>query len=114
MLEPIRPATSQEVEELIKAGNCDIMPGTVVVKMGEHTAVLRTVLELDPLLMAPGASDREKAIFIWGIENFLRCSGTLAYYFNLHTDDETWNQVVESWGAKKTSTAPEFRFKKAL
>lgn len=117
-MDKIRLASSQEIEKL--APTADIIPGATVVAFenADKTpdfAVFRPVFEMDPVIFAPETGDRRKAFFVWSLENALRLQGNVpAYYFNVHASDEKWVKAVESWGATKTSTAPEFRFKKVL
>jgi len=114
MLEPIKPASGEQVRALYEAGTADLDTNCQVMSLGENLAVIRTAVEIDPVIMAPKASTREKALFIWGLENHLRLTGVKAYYFNIHTEDQEWIDVVKAWGAVQQSTGPELRFKKSL
>ena len=115
-MNPIRPATSEEVEKLKKTS--DLTPTSIVLAMdgenGTDFAVVRMVTELDPVYFAEGSSTARRALFIWGLENMLRFQGSGAYYFNVAVDDEPWQKAVTKWGAEQVSTGPEFRFKKVL
>lgn len=113
----LRYATEEEVKKI--APTADTV-GTVVI-VGEHTknedkqyAVLRQVLEVDPIL--PGDNKKVIRPFIWALEQHLRLSGHLSYYFNVHVSDESWiTRIEEKEGAViRLSTEPEYRFKRNL
>lgn len=112
MMKPLRLATNEEVEK-IKA-DADVDVGCSVIALDDNFAVLRACHEIDPFIMAENVTDRQKAAFIWGIENCLRFTGVPFYYFNVPVSDEKYIEVVKSWGAQQTSREPEFRFKKLL
>jgi hypothetical protein len=112
-MDPIRTATPEEIE-VIKDG-ADLYPGlTTVLKYGDLTGVLRNCTEFDPLISAPGTPLSRKVQFTWGIETFLRLTGTPFYYFNVDVNDEHWIANVKHWGAIQVSQTPELRFKKLL
>ena len=115
-MEGLRLATQEEVETIKKKANLT-ENSTVVAypsKEGTDFAVLRTVLEVDPVIFAKPEDTRRNALFVWALENHMRLSGVLEYYFNVLCKDETWIKNVEKWGAEATSTGPELRFKKRL
>lgn len=112
-MDGIKLATEAQIEA-IKATS-DITSTSAVVAMGNDLAVLRfQVTEVDPMLFAPDSSNSRKLLFAWGIDNWLRMIGTPAYYFNVKCDDVAWQHVVETRGAERISTAPEFRYKMGL
>lgn len=116
-MEPVRLATEAEIKAIVKES--DLTPASSVVAWGPEgnadLAVLRQVSEIDPIYFREGCEDRRKLMFIWAIENAFRILGTPdSYYFNVHVEDEKWNKVLENFGAIRTSTAPEYRYKKSL
>jgi hypothetical protein len=118
-MDKLRLATAEEVQAI--HATSDLGPGSSILafdceKTGRpDLAVFKQVSELDPVLFQPDTSTRRRALFIWALENSLRLMGTPpAYYFNVLVDDEEWQKNVESWGAIRVSTAPEYRYKKVL
>lgn len=117
-MDSLRLATPAEVEKI--QAQSELVPGSTVFafdsKLGEpDVAVLRPVLELDPVYFAPTSNDRRKALFIWALENGFRMNGGIPrYYFNIATTDEEWAKVVETWGARRVSKSPEYRYVKNL
>jgi hypothetical protein len=116
-MEHIRLATAEEVESI--AEQSEPSAGGLVLALANRAkevnlAVVRTVVELDPVFYAKSSSDAEKARFIWGIEERMLGAGYVQYYFNVLAADEKYSKVVETWGARKVSTAPEHRYAKRL
>jgi hypothetical protein len=112
MLKPLRLASEEEVAAIKKQADVDL--GCTVLGMDKDLAVLRICHELDPFIMAPESTDRQKVAFVWAIENCLRFTGVPFYYFNIKASDEKWLKNVESFGAQQVSQEPELRFKKIL
>lgn len=112
MKDRIRLATPEEVEVIKK--QADLTPHSTVWAFGESRAVVRTAMEIDPVIWGENCPDIRKGWFIWGLENMLRGAGASEYYFNIHTDDKKFLSIAEGFGAENISKAPEFRFKKAL
>ncbi len=116
-MEGIRLATKEEVEAI--NDRSDLGPTSTVIaldiqKKEPILAVIRTATELNPVFYGE-ASDRQKAMFIWGVENIMRFQGTPFYYFNIHADNETFRKFAkENMQAEEVSTAAEFRYKKLL
>lgn len=111
-MDAIRIATPEQIEAV--ASKADLTPTSTVLAFGKELAVLRQVTEIDPVFFDEGSDIKRRMLFIWGMENMLRMVGVPEYYFNIHADEEAWKKSCETWGAKATSTAPEFRMKKAL
>ena len=116
-MDTIRLAKPEEIEA-IKQGS-DIGPGCSVFAFGEGAtadyAVFRMAPELDPVKFAPSTNDRRKHLFVWSLENGLRMTGTVPwYYFNVAANDAAWQHVVETNGAERVSSEPEFRYVKRL
>jgi hypothetical protein len=83
--------------------------------MGRVLGVVRPVVELDPIHFND-SPDRDKVLFLWGMQNMLRATGQTALYFNIHASGEMarLREIVDKLGAKPTSTEPEFRYKLVL
>lgn len=111
-MDPIRLATAAEINEI--ADVSDLGPSSTVWKMGEDTAVVRSVFELDPVLFGKSSSTQRRLLFVWGLENMLRGNGVPFYYFNVPPGDEQWRHCVETFGAGEVSKEPELRYKKLL
>ena len=113
-MDSIKLATPEQVEKI--RATSDLGPTSVVLAMGEDLAVVKQVTEIDPVYFAENSNTSRRLMFIWGIENWLRLTGTPAYYFNVHADAENapWRKVVETHGAHMLSTDHEFRYKKEL
>lgn len=113
-MDAIKLASAEQVERISK--DVDWVPETVVLAMGEDLAVVKKVVELDPVFFAPESNTSRRLMFTWGVENWLRLNGTVNYFFNILADDESavWRKVVETHGAKARSKAPEIRFGKEL
>lgn len=107
-LDKIRAATPEECELLAKTS--DLTPMSRVLAMGDMRAVWRTCQELDPVYFN-GASKARMYYFIWGLENLLRGAGATEYYFNVPASDKDYQQIVEHFGATRTSREPEYRYK---
>lgn len=110
-LEKIRPATLQEVETIKESS--DLTPLSQVLAMGDSLAVWRIANELDPFHFGT-ASNSQKYMFMWGLQNLLRGSGATEIYFNVLTEDAHFQQIVENMGAEKISKGPEYRYKICL
>ena len=108
-MEPIRLATPEEVAQI--ALKADLTPGALVVKCGEDWAVIRTVVEIDPL-MCENRFKRHR--MVEQLETHLRLLGVQTYYFNVDAADEQWQRVLKAWGAEPISPYPEIRFRKNL
>jgi len=112
----IRLAKPEEVE-VIKAVS-DLDSTCIVLALdtaqGAPLAVVRTAIEVDPVIYPPELHDRMKAIFQRDIETVLAAKGVAKYYFNVHVDNAAMLEVAKTLGAVQVSTAPEFRFEKVL
>lgn len=111
-MDKIRLASPEEMATIEKIS--DLTPRSTVWAFGKSLAVIRLTTEIDPVVWGDGTPDIRKAWFIWGLENMLRGNGMSEYYFNVHTKDEKFQKIAEGFGATKTSTEPEFRYKKIL
>lgn len=113
-MDAIKLATPEQVARI--KDEVDFTPSTAVLAMGEDLAVIKQVTELDPAFFEPTSSTSRRLMFIWGIENWLRLTGTSSYFFNVLADEESasWRKVVETHGAKPRSRAPEIRYGKEL
>lgn len=113
-MDSIKLATPEQVERI--KPTADFVPTSTVLAMGEDLAVVKQVIELDPVYFAEGSSGSRKAMFIWGIENWMRLTGVPVYYFNIAEgpENEQWRQVVKTHGAEQVSPGPELRWKKVL
>lgn len=115
MLSKIRLATPEEIEKI--AAFSDLHDGTTVLAFGEGDdtdfAVIRNCIEIDPMVHAK-ESPKQKALFVWALENMLRFQGVKRYYFNVAPEDQVYIMNIEHWGAKQMSKAPELRFRKDL
>lgn len=116
MLQRIRLAKQEEIDKIKEFSDLN---GGVVFALdtpeGPALAVIRTAVEVDPVIYPEGMSSKMKLIFQRDIETVLSAQGAASYYYNIHTDNQEAIHVAEhSFGAVRTSTAPEFRFKKVL
>jgi hypothetical protein len=116
MLNHIRAATPEEVERIRKGS--DLGGGSVLAldhqKGQTSLAVLRTVLEVDPVYYAEGLPAKHKALFIWGLEERLIGANVGHYFFNVGAEDEAYAKIVKEWGAVQQSKGPELRFGRSL
>lgn len=112
----IRMASQEEVEKLRPTS--DITNDSLVLALdtqaGTCTAVIRPVVEVDPVYFPDGFPDKLKVIFMRDVETYISAKGIPAYYFNIHESDSQWQEVSKSWGAQEISTESERRFKKVL
>jgi len=108
MLDRIRLATAEEIEEIKDSSN--LTPMCRVLAMGEMRAVWRMANEVDPL-HANGAPVSKMYKFLWGIENILKGSGVTEYYFNTPADDTKYHRVLEELGAERLSKQPDYRWR---
>ena len=108
-MEVIRLATPEEIEE-IKATS-DLVAGSAVVSFGPDRAVLKNIVELDPMYCE---NPRRKLVLTTHLETYLRLTGVPQYYFNIAADDTEWQEIVKKFGAEQVSRGPELRFKKVL
>lgn len=112
-MDTVRLATEEEIKVI--AEQSDLTNATTVVTFGgKDFAVLRTCVELDPVIFGPETTVKRMLFFLTNIETSLRLQGVREVYFNIHADDERWKELAQHWGAQPTSTAPEIRFKKVL
>lgn len=112
----VRTATQEEIQGI--AGYSDLGPGCMVLALdtaeGTALAVVRTAIEVDPVIYPEKLSDRMKAMFQRDIETVLAAQGAARYYFNVHVSNEQMIHVVKTLGAQQTSSEPEYRFVKVL
>lgn len=118
MLQRVRDAKPEEIESI--KDSSDLSEGSMVLALdtpkGTAFAVIRPVIELDPVHFPEGLENRWKAIFVRDVETVLSSKGLKSYYFNVANSDEMapWREVVQKWGARPTSREPEVRFRKDL
>lgn len=115
MINRIRIATQEEVASI--AEKSDIQGCTVLALTtpeGTPLAVVRTVVEVDPMFFPEKLSDRMKAMFIRDVETVLAAQGVTKYYFNVHTSNEKMINYSTHYGAVQQSVQPEIRFAKVL
>lgn len=116
MLKHVRLATKEEVEKIREGSNFG--PETVVWAMDQgpeaDLAVIKRVVEMDPIYFAKSSNDVQKAKFVWALEERMMGGGVGQYFFNVRGDDERWQKVVENWGAQKVSLQPDIRYMKTL
>lgn len=112
-LDPVRLATPEEIESI--KDSSDLGPGCSVYTFGDAKAVLRQIVEMDPVHYG-SLSNNQKHYFVSNLETFMRLSGVPFYYFNVAASDEftQYRKVVENFGATPTSKEPEIRYKKNL
>jgi hypothetical protein len=109
-VEALRLATPEEIEAIREGA--EITPLTRVLVCGNQKAVIRPVLEVDPVFFE--GSSGAKFAFIWGVEGILRTLGETAYYFNTAVTNEAFQKAMEKLGATRTSKEPEYRYRKVL
>lgn len=119
-------ATAEEVESIF-SGKCDLDNVSFALKLGGHAAVVKTVVELDPMVcsdpVSGGGRDREKAQFVYAAETWLKARGVTSYYFNIdapisgnrdESENVKWANIVEAWGAQRVSPKPQIRYRRYL
>jgi hypothetical protein len=77
-------------------------------------AVVKEVVELDPVYFGPKTTDAQKARFIWALEERMAGAGVQQYRFAVRYDDEVWKKVIQNWGGHLLNEYPESRFEKEL
>jgi hypothetical protein len=112
----IRLANLEEIESLKQHTDLDesCMVLALTTQQGSPTAVVRTVVEVDPVVYPEGLHDRMKAMFQRDIETVLAAKGVKEYYFNVSVDNEDMLKVTETLGAFQISKTPELRFRVIL
>ena len=108
MLEKIRLATPEEVEEI--RPNSNLTPMCKVLAMGDMKAVWRIANELDPVHFA-GAPVQKMYKFLWGVENIMRGAGCTEYFFNTPADDPQYHKIIEEMGGERLSKQPDYRWR---
>lgn len=112
-MESVRLATPEEIKTI--AEHSDLTSATSVVTYGGRDfAVLRQCFEIDPMWFSPESNTKRKLLFAMNLETLLRFQGVKEIYFNVPARDETYINVLKTWGAEPTSQEPELRFKKVL
>lgn len=115
MMNRVRKATEEEIEKIKSFSDlsgCSIL--ALDTPQGPILGVLRTAIEVDPVIYPEALPDRWKLIFQRDVETVLAAQGVPKYYFNLHASNEEWNKEVKKWGAIPQSTEPEIRYVKVL
>jgi hypothetical protein len=118
-MEDIRLATPEEIQKFMKGADLTAMSSMVVFPNGDKqpdVAVIRHVVEMDPIMFSPDSGLQRKLWFVVNLETALRLQGTPEYYCNILADEDNaqWRAIIEKRGAEMTSVAPEFRYKKRL
>lgn len=108
MLEKIRLATPEEVEEIQTEAN--LTPMSKVLSMGKIKGVWRVAHELDPV-MFNGEPTQKVYKFIWGVENIMRGAGCTEYFYNTPANDTHYHKILEDLGAQRLSKEPEYRWR---
>lgn len=116
-MQHIRLATQEEVEKI--RGESDLGQIYTVFarenRSGDtNLAVLKQVVELDPVHYAESSSVLEKTRFVFDLEERMLGAGVQHYYFNIAAEDAGWQKVVKEWGAVQQSHGPELRFGRSL
>lgn len=112
----IRIATEEEVESIKKGSDLDetCIVLALSTQQGAPIAVVRTAIEVDPVVYPEGLPTRMKAMFQRDIETVLVAKGIKKYYFNVHVSNETMLEIAKTLGAEQMSTEPEYRFRVIL
>lgn len=113
----IRLATVEEIETIKAIGDLDAtsMVLALTTEQGVPLAVVRTVVEVDPVVYPEGFNNRLKLVFQRDIETVLAAKGVGRYYFNVHASNTSMLEVgIKNLGATQVSKEPELRFVKAL
>lgn len=114
-LNRIRVATPEEAEKFQK--EYDGRGGTLLaldIAEGTMYAVVRTAIEVDPVIYPDKTPLRMKIMFQRDIETVLSAQGVQAYFFNVHASNEAMLETVQHIGAVQQSKEPELRFTKVL
>ena len=118
MLKHIRPATDEEVNKIRATSDFGGEPFAVYAmenQQGEFDlAVVKNVIEVDPIYYAPNTNDFQKARFQWGLEERLMGAGIHRYAVSPHASDTRWIRIIKEWGFKQQSTEPEIRLYRNL
>lgn len=112
----LRLATQTEIESIQATSDFDATCIILALDVpgGTILTVKRLVTEFDPVYIPEGVDARWKAIFARDLGTWAFGHGVQKYYFNVHAEDTEWQRNVEKFGAERTSTAPEFRYKKQV
>jgi hypothetical protein len=112
----IRLATPEEIEAIKMKSDLDdsCIVLALSTQQGVPTAVVRTAVEVDPVIYPEGLHDRMKAMFQRDIETVLEARGVKKYYFNVHVSNTAMLEVAKTLGAEQMSTEPEYRFRVIL
>jgi hypothetical protein len=113
----LRLATNEEIQKIQKGA--DLVEGCRVLALENRPgdpdlAVLRTVIEMDPVIFSPNSNDRDKYKFIFALEERMMGLGVPQYYFNISAKDTHWQKIIEAWGGERVSATEEFRYVKGL
>jgi hypothetical protein len=118
MLRHIRVATEAEIERAKNGSDMGGEPFAVYAfdnKAGEaDLAVVKNVIEVDPVFYAPSTNDVQKVRFQWGIEERLMGAGVFRYACNVRAVDERWRRILREWGFQEQSSEPEIRMVRNL
>lgn len=115
MLSRIRPATEEEIKVIMETK--DGRGGSVLAldsPQGPLFAVIRTAVEVDPVLYPEDLPFKMKLLFQRDIETVLATQGVQQYFCNVHVSNEKMLSVLKTFGAIQASTEPEYRFMKVL
>lgn len=115
-LKHIRLATAEEIERIKEGSDLGTASAVLAFDQGPeaHVAVIRTVVEVDPVFYVKDSTTSQKARFIWGLEERLIGANVAHYYFNVPAEDEAYAKIVREWGAVQQSKGPELRFGRSL
>lgn len=115
MIPRIRVATPEETKTIMETK--DGRGGYVLAldsAEGPLFAVIRTAVEVDPVLYPEKIPFKTKLLFQRDIETVLAAQGVQQYFCNVHVTNEKMISVLNTFGATQASTEPEYRFMKVL
>lgn len=118
MLKHIRPATPEEVEKIKKGSDLGGEPFAVYAldndKGDADIAVVKSVVELDPIWFAATSNGVTRARFVQLLEERLMGAGVKRFGCRVKAADEHWLKILEEWGFKRQSSEPEVQLMRNL
>lgn len=114
----VRVATAAEIEHIKKGSDLGGEPFAVYAldnNCGDaDIAVVKNVIELDPIHFAKSSNSFTRARFVQLLEERLMGAGITRYGCRVSAADTHWRRILAEWGFREQSSEPEIQLQRNL